>query len=484
MVPPTMSKKPLCLLAGLLFAGSACAQNVPRSSHVWVINEENHGYEQVVGNTQMPYYNKLISQYGLSTQSYSDEHSSLPALMWYVAGAAVETNNDTVSCEHSQDNVVRELLKKGYTWRSYQEDLPYAGYQGLEGGTDNVYYRRHNPLIDFTDVCPGTGQDTNSVPLTQMATDFANGTTVNFAWITPDVNNDAHNGTLQQADQWLQDNVPAILARPEFGPGGDGILFIVWDESELAGDNRCSATVTTGCGGRVANLVIGPQVKAGYESTVTYHSENVLSTLCAAMGLATCPGAAQSAAPMADFFKTASTVNPTDGIVISTPGNGATVVGAVRLMATATESQTISQTQVWDNGVKLGVYGSEIDATYNLSPGTHTTTVIDLDKSYKDIHRSSVTYTVQALVDGVQVISPTPAETFGGTTVHVVAQATESKAVSQMQVWDNGVKLGKYSGTSVNQYFNLAPGSHTVTVTDLDSNYNVIHKSSASYSVQ
>src|SRR6202161_2077354 len=124
----------LCLLACLLLTGVAGAQEVPRSSHVWMITEENHSLEDVVGSSQMPYYNQLIKQYGLATQFYSDQHSSLPALMWYVAGAAVETNNDTVSCNHTNDNVMRELLKHGdYTWRSYQEDMPSAGYQELYG---------------------------------------------------------------------------------------------------------------------------------------------------------------------------------------------------------------------------------------------------------------------------------------------------------------------------------------------------------------
>jgi hypothetical protein len=69
-------------------------------------------------------------------------------------------------------------------------------------------------------------------------------------------------------------------------------------------------------------------------------------------------------------------------------------------------------------------------------------------------------------------------------TVHVVAQAIESVPISQMQVWDNGVKLGRYPGAIVNQYFSLAPGSHTVTVVDLDDKYNILHKSSVSYTVQ
>jgi acid phosphatase len=405
--------------------------------------------------------------------------------MWLVAGGPVEPNNDTVSCNHATDNVVRELLKQGYAWRSYQANMPSAGFQGLYGGTGNTYYRRHNPLIDFKDVCPGTGQDKNSVPYSQMAMDFAQGKTVNFAYITPDAVEDAHSGSLQAADQWLQNNVPAILARPEFSPGGDGILFIVWDEGTLSTDTRCSDTVAVGCGGRTATVVIGPLVKPGYQSLVTYHNESVLKTVCAAMGLSPCPGAAQNAAPMADFFKSSTSAGgSTDSIVISTPGNGATIVGAVHLIASVSESKAVSQTQVWDNGAKLGVYGDQVDALYNLSPGTHTTTVLDLDSSYQDIRKTSVTYTVQPLVDGLQILSPTPNQVINLSTVHVVAHASESATVSQVQVWDNGVKLGRYAGSDVNEYFNLAPGSHTLTVIDLDRNYNDLHRSSVFYSVQ
>ncbi|WP_204101293.1 alkaline phosphatase family protein [Occallatibacter savannae] len=466
-----------------LSTGFTYAQTVPRSSHVWIITEENHSYEDVVGNTQMPYYNELIKQYGLATQFYANQHSSLPALMWFVAGAPVELNNDTTSCAHMQDNVVRELLKSGYKWKTYQENMPYAGFQGVYGGTNNLYYRRHNPLIDFSDVCPGTGQDIKSVPYTQLATDIANNATPNYIYITPDSDEDAHNGTLSSADQWLQDHVPAILARPEFAPGGDGILFILWDEGTLYTDNRCSSTVSSGCGGRTANLVIGPQVKAGYKSTITYHNQNVLKTICAVMGLSTCPGAAATAAPMADFFKSATTPS-TSGIIISTPGNGSVETGSVRFIASASESKTVSQTQVWDNGKKLGVYGTDIDAVYSLAPGTHTTTVVDYDSSYNPIHQASVTHTVQAAIEGVQIISPTPSEVFNMTTVHVVAHATESVPISQVQVWDNGHKLGRYLGADVNQYYNLSPGSHYVTVLDLDQNYNVLHRTNVSYSVQ
>src|ERR1700761_1851881 len=115
-----------CVFSCLFFAVFASAQNVPTSSHVWMVTEENHSFEDIVGNSQMPYYNQLIRQYGLAAQFYSDQHSSLPALMWFVAGAAIEPDNDTVSCDHTSDNVVRGLLKHGYSWKAYEENLPYA----------------------------------------------------------------------------------------------------------------------------------------------------------------------------------------------------------------------------------------------------------------------------------------------------------------------------------------------------------------------
>jgi hypothetical protein len=176
---------------------------------------------------------------------------------------------------------------------------------------------------------------------------------------------------------------------------------------------------------------------------------------------------------MSDFFKTSSSDSPTNNVIISTPGNGSTISGAIHLLATASEDQPVSQTEVSDNGQQLGIYGTLIDAIYNLSPGTHVTTV-----------RDSVTYTVQPAPIGVQVISPALEQIFKMTTVHVVAHASESVAVSQVQVWDNGTKLGRYIGTDVNQYYNLSPGTHYITVLDLDQNYNVLHRTHVSYSVQ
>ncbi len=289
--------KPWSVVCLLVFALPTLAGVVPRSNHIWIIAEENRSYENVVGNPHMPYFNSLVSKYAVAAQYYSNHHGSISSLMRIVAGQPVTTNGNTTAC-FNVDNIVRHLLLHGMTWKSYQEDLPYAGYTGLKYAN---YTRGHNPLIDLSDVC-ASSQKLNSVPFTRLAKDISNHSTPNYAFITPNLQHDGHNGTLAQADQWLSQHVPKILALPQFQSGGNGLLFIVWDEGNLYTDNRCSASKSTGCGGRIATLVVGPKVKHKFKSGALYHHQHLLRTVCDAFGFTNCPGAADAAKPMADLF--------------------------------------------------------------------------------------------------------------------------------------------------------------------------------------
>ena len=82
----------------------------------------------------------------------------------------------------------------------------------------------------------------------------------------------------------------------------------------------------------------------------------------------------------------------------------------------------------------------------------------------------------------VTISSPANGATITGP-VTVAAQATESVPVNQMQVWDNGHKLGWYAGSSVNQTYALAVGNHALTVEDLDDSYHVLHQTVVSFTV-
>jgi acid phosphatase len=405
----------------------------------------------------MPYFNSLASKYALATQYYAEQHNSISALMWLVSGQPITSDNSTTTC-YNVNNLGRQLIAKGYKWRSYQEDLPYPGFDGI---SNLNYVRRHNPIIDFTDTC-ASDQKLNSVPYTQLATDIANRATPNYAYITPNLADDAHNGSLAAADSWMAQHVPDILALPEFQPGGDGILFIVWDEADLSSDgftqdNRCASNIPSACGGRLATLVIGPQVKPGYQSSTRYDHANLLSTVCAVMGLSSCPAAGRVALPMSDFF---NIVN------ISTPFANAVVASPVRIHATTSNSSPVYTVQLYiDNLLKYQVAGNSIDTTLPIPAGQHLVVAQSWDTA-GGIHKRGINVNVQS--QAVVVTNPAPRAVVGSQ-VQVGAIAGGKNIISKMQLYVDGNSQFQSSGNTLNTSISLSAGSHTLTVESADS---------------
>ncbi len=227
----------LCTLAALQVAcgggGSTIVQtpvpsNQPTFSHVVLLVEENHSYSEVIGNSSMPNFNSLAAQYGLATQSFAVAHPSIPNYLMLTTGLT-ESFDDSFSGTISDDNVVRELVKAGKTWKCYAESIPAPGYVGADSG---IYVRRHNPFSYLSDVQNSVAQAANIVPFTQFATDLANNALPQYSFIAPNVDDDAHNGSLAQADTWLQSNVIVPLtASPAFQ---STLLIITFDEGNQA----------------------------------------------------------------------------------------------------------------------------------------------------------------------------------------------------------------------------------------------------------
>jgi acid phosphatase len=295
-------KSLLCLLviSGAVFGGvvsapaaqgtgSATISTVPSSTHVFLLVEENHSYSSVIGSSSMPYLNSLASKYGLATQYYANTHPSIGNYFMLTAGAVI-TNNDSFCGTITNDNVVRHLLNAGKTWKSYAESLPSVGSTGCSSG---AYVKKHNPFAYFSDVA-NSSEKNNLVPFTQFSKDLINGALPNFSFIVPNLNDDAHDGTLKQANQWLTTNIAPLLASSMFKAGGSGLLIIVFDESVTSD--------TAHGGGHVAAVIIGPKVKPGSKTANLYQHQNTLKTLMEALGVKTYPGAAGSASPITGVF--------------------------------------------------------------------------------------------------------------------------------------------------------------------------------------
>jgi len=364
------------LLALALFSSISVFGQVPRSNHVYIVAEENHSYEHLVGSPYMPYLNSLLAKGETATQFYADEHGSLENYLIVTSGQYLTHNNSTLAT-FNVDNIERHLLTNGLTFKSYAQTLPYAGYTGLTSGE---YLKRHAPLPYYTDMA-SSSLIMNHVSTTELAKDIANNTLPNFAFITPDALHDMHdcpnglNPCLQTADTWLKDNIAPLLATAPFQPGGDGVLIIWADEADLSTDNRCSATVTTGCGGHILVAMVGPQVKAGFKSVTNYHHPSVLRTMLEALGTtANFPAAANTAPDMREFFlNNASGTVPTSGSVTISAPTTSTVTGpSVAAAASATGANEITFMRLYvDNVSVYSVSASSFNTTVSMTKGTH-----------------------------------------------------------------------------------------------------------------
>ena len=273
--------------------------STPTFSHTVLVLEENHSYNSVINGSAMPYLNSLARRYGLATNFYANTHPSIGNYFMLATGQII-TNNDGFTGTVNADNIVRQLISSGKTWKSYAESLPGVGYTG---GDQFPYIKHHNPFAYFSDVVNSPVQANNLVPFSQFSTDLANNQLPNYSFVVPNRLNDAHDcpagqstctdaDKLAAADNWLQTNIAPLLANPTFQQ--DGLLIITFDES--------ADTDTANGGGQIATVVISSNVKSGYQSTRFYQHQSALRLTCDAAGISACPGAASTTSDMSEFF--------------------------------------------------------------------------------------------------------------------------------------------------------------------------------------
>src|SRR5205814_2352824 len=162
---------------------------------------------------------------------------------------------------------------------------------GYTGGDVGTYARHHNVIAQLFDVVNDPAQRQNLVPFTQFAPDLAAGQLPAYAFIAPNVCDDAHDCSIATADQWLQTNIDRLVQSATFQR--DGLLVIVFDEAES--DN-------TNGGGHVACVIVSPKAKRGYQSQTQYQHQSLLRLTGEALGLTTLPNDAATAPDMGEFF--------------------------------------------------------------------------------------------------------------------------------------------------------------------------------------
>jgi phospholipase C len=259
-----------------------------RLDHVFVIVDENKSYSQIVGSTDAPYINSLIKHYALAADYSALFHPSLPNYIALTSGSSHGITDDrgALGNEITAVNIADRLEAAGKTWKEYAESMPSPGYAQDSG----AYAVRHDPFMYYKDIA-GNVQRARShvVPFTQLAADLRDAaTTPDFAFISPNLMNDMHDGPVSAGDKWLAREVPLILQSAAFTTTRS-VLIVTWDEGSFF-DNQ------------VATIFVGSSVKTGYRSATRYDHYSLLHTIEAAWGLPPLTANDAGAPVMSEFF--------------------------------------------------------------------------------------------------------------------------------------------------------------------------------------
>jgi hypothetical protein len=482
--------------------------------------DENTSFGAVYPNG-MPWLVKQGNRYGYAS-NYNSDHSGSLLDYLYLASGSCESNyscsnapacslpsgshnfncngNDCFkqnSCEATvtkdpitDENIFSLMNNQPISWKVYAQNYLNAGgnvnvpdFTSANQPPFTNYYARHNAAVWYEEVLSNTlGSQGNIVDFEQFGIDVANGTLPRFAIIVPDGCWDLHDGcsSLTNADDFLNSNLTPMLNMPDFQAGGSGLLFVTFDN----GNDDDAGRIYTG--------VIGPNVKPGHVSNVSYKHENTLRTMLDALGIDTHPGWSAGASDMADFFSSTA-----GSVVINSPANGSTQGASVLVNAAASElSAQVDHMEVWDTfnnkATKLGnVFSKTIDQAFSVSGnGTHQMTVQDIGgaPSYKTLHKEVTNYT-RSSTYGVFVNTPannsTQATLFPVSAFAVEAGAERtSSGIDHIEVWNGATKLGDSPrGNAVSQWYSLEPGNYTLTVQDVTSSELRLHETKVSFTV-
>jgi phosphatidylinositol-3-phosphatase len=233
----------------------------PGSSRVIVVVMENEEAEAVIGHA--PFVTRLARRGGLATRSYAIRHPSLPNYLALTGGSTFGIGSDCTSCHVPGAGIAGELDAAGVSWRAYMEDLPRPCFRGASAGG---YAKKHDPFLYYD----GLARCRRVVGFAALARDLRRGTMPTYAFISPNLCHDGHDCPLSTADRFLAQLVPPLLRA--LGP--HGYLVLTWDEGSSAAG--CCGVAH---GGRIATLVLGPDVLVGGRDDAPVDHYGTLATI-------------------------------------------------------------------------------------------------------------------------------------------------------------------------------------------------------------
>jgi acid phosphatase len=268
---------------------------------VFTIVMENKSQADILGNNNAPFINSLASQNAVAA-GYTDNfvHPSEPNYIWMVAGENFGVLDDNAPSSHHLDStshIADQLEAAGLTWKGYMESMG----EPCRVSSAYPYEPKHDPFVYFNDINGWDGNayqpsercNTHVVDYSQLDADLAANAVPKYVFITPNMKDDMHDGSVAAGDAWLAREVPKILASDAFNQGG--VLFLTWDEG--GGYPQADDPPM---------IVISPHAKRGYVSQTPFNASSYLKTVQKILGVQSlpCDPSADSVQTMDELFDT------------------------------------------------------------------------------------------------------------------------------------------------------------------------------------
>lgn len=242
--------------------------------HITVVLMENYAYSQVIGNSAAPFINSFANSNALFTNSHAITHPSQPNYLALFSGSTQGITSDVCPVTFDGSNLASQLEARGLTFAGYAEDMPSTysaceAYPSTSVGSGYLYWRKHVPWADFTNV-PSGDFHTYTGALSSIP--------AQVTFITPNICNDMHDCGVSAGDAWASKNLPAIES---YDNANNGLLILTSDEGEYSSTNQ------------IMTILAGPMVKPGqYSENINHYS--VLQLIEGNFGLPLLGGAASA----------------------------------------------------------------------------------------------------------------------------------------------------------------------------------------------
>jgi phospholipase C len=247
----------------------------PAFVRVFIVMFEN---ELESAARQDPYLRALEQRGVRMSQYHGVAHPSQPNYIAAITGLPYVADDNVHDLDTT--SIVDLLEAKGVSWKAYLENLP-EDDKAVAISADGLYYRKHNPFISVNNIRTNPQRLAKVVNADRLAEDVAASALPQYAWYTPNIQNDGHSppgvapgnraAEVHYLSQWLQGFLPPLLADPRFLHGT--LVVITFDESIPYADNQVYTTL-------LGEMVQADSVEAG-----TYDHYSLLRTVEENFGL-------------------------------------------------------------------------------------------------------------------------------------------------------------------------------------------------------